>query len=176
MGTKKEKEKNMKANFDYNYDTALSLCLQYSDEPETLKALLTSGKINVTVTRGPVIPSPWNDTRRKLNCVLYHVTVNGYGFPFYGSHADAETLTSRGNHRDSKELSKKRRKMNDAFLYSILCCMKLDSQLYGYEPEDFGYSSDSIKDMAKWNEGKAHAHKLCAALGLTNDEVNSLPQ
>jgi hypothetical protein len=166
----------MKANFDYNYDTALALCLQYSDEPETLKALLTSGKINITVARGPVIPSPWNDTRRKLNCVLYHVTVNGYGFPFYGSHADAETLTSRGNHQDSKELSKKRRKINDAFLYSILCCMKLDSQLYGYEPEDFGYSSDSIKDMAKWNEAKAHAHKLCAALGLTNDEVNSLPQ
>lgn len=168
----------MKTNFSYDYEKALSLCCQYSENPDKLKSLLACGRLKIEANRGPVMPSPFNDSGRKLNALFYQVTVNGYGFPFYGSHNDAGAFSQHTpftGFKDAKKIAEKRRTVNDGFLYSILCCIKSDLTCFEYDPEDLGYDPDSIRDMAKWNEGKEHSRKLRAALGLTAEEVEALP-
>jgi hypothetical protein len=171
----------MKTTFEYDHAAAVEKCCGYSSDPETLRALIARLKIEV----GPhtVIPSPWNDSPRPLKALHMLATVEGFTFPYYGSHNDAETvgadIASLGWNPQEKlkkgEIIKARKDFRDGLLYSLLCCIGCDYSTTYSDPEDMGFDRDSIKDMAKWNEIREHARKLQAALKLTREELESLP-
>jgi hypothetical protein len=162
----------IKANFKFDEAKAVELCLEYSDAPETLKSVLE--KIELEVNRVGVRTSPWGD--RKLNCLEYRVILNGFEFPFYGSHNDAEAFSDDilWNKRRSTVL-RRRRKVNNGVMYSVISCVQSEIGCLHLEPEDIGMDSDSIKDVAKWSEMKEHARALSQALRLSSEELESLP-
>ncbi len=167
----------MKTNFKCDSVKAMALACEYSDAPDLLESLLTGERLKLEVNQVGIIPSPWDNGGRKLNCVMYNVTVNGFTFPFYGSHADSEALTiDRSARGGMTKMIKSRNAVRDGVLYSVLCCIRSEAECYEYEPEDLGMNSDSIRDMAKWNEGKAQGRKIRAAIALNESEFNSLPQ
>jgi len=160
----------MTTTFKYDYEKAVELCCEYSDDPETLRKLIERLKIKV----GPstVIPSPWNDDLKVLRMI---VTVEGYTFPYHGSHNDAMAFHQVQPDWGDRQIAKQRKEFRNGLLYSILCCVGSDLHTLYEDPEDFGMNSDSIKDMAKWNEIKEHTRKLSSALKLTSEEMESLP-
>lgn len=158
----------MKTNFKFNQEKAIKLCKEYSEDFETLKKLIE--RIDIYIRYIGIIQSPWD---KGMKAVKYEVTVCGFTFPFYGSHNDAEILSMTG--QDVFKNTKKRSEIRNSVLYSVLCCIGSDYALTDSEPEDLGMDSDSIKDMAKWNEIKEHSRKLNQALKLTQDELESLP-
>jgi len=168
----------MKTTFEYDHEKAVALCCEYSDAPEILQALIA--RLKITVGPSTVIPSPWSPDHKALHMM---VTVEGLTFPYHGSHNDAQTmgtdLRSMGwNHEEKKRIEAirtKRKDFRDGLLYSLLCCIKSDLYTLHEDPEDLGMNSDSIKDMANWNECKEHARKLQTALRLTPEERDSLP-
>lgn len=151
-------------------ENSIALALQYSDDAPTLAALIA--RLNITASSPVVIPTPWNDG---LQALLYVVTVEGYTFNYYGSHNDAQTMKAAPNIRDTKAHREATKKRVDGLLYSLLCCFSCDLSLLHSDPEDLGFDSDSIKEMAKYNEAKEHARKLSAALKLSQAELASLP-
>lgn len=172
----------MKTTFEYDHAAAVSKACEYSEAPETLRALIARLKIEV----GPhtVIPSPWNDdTRRPLKALHMLVTVEGFTFPHYGSHNDAETMGANISYlgwnpqeKQKKEgIVKARKDFKTGLLYSLLCCIGADYSATYSDPEDMGFDRDSIKDMAKFNEILERARKLQSALRLTREELESLP-
>lgn len=172
----------MKTTFEYDHAAAVEKACEYSENPETLRALIARLKIEV----GPhtVIPSPWNgDARRPLKALHMLITVEGFTFPYYGSHNDAETMGANvsalgGSRKEKKTLAallKARKEFKTGLLYSLLYCIGADYSATYSDPEDMGFDRDSIKDMAKWNEIREHARKLQAALHLTPEELESLP-
>lgn len=173
----------MKTMFEYDHAAAVAKACEYSESPDTLRALIARLKIEV----GPhtAIPSPWNeDARRPLRALHMLVTVEGFTFPYYGSHIDAETMgasvASLGwnpqEKRKKEEIAKARKDFREGLLYSLLCCIGGDYSATYSDPEEMGLDRDSIKDMAKWNEICEHARKLQAALRLTREELESLPR
>lgn len=170
----------MNTNFKYDHQKAINLCKEYSENPDLLEKLIEKWGKNLTIIRRNVTRSPWqNNLNKKMLCVPYDVTLFDYSFTFYGSHRDAEVL--KPNRTDwnwkLRHIAKREcAKINYSVLYSILSCISSDISVLHCEPEDLGWNSDSIKDMAKWNEAKEHARKLQQVLKLTNDELNCLPQ
>lgn len=162
------------APFKYDNESAIDLCLKYSEDPDTLLSLID--RIKVEVTGGTVIPSPWNNDGRKLESLQFYVTVCGYSFPYYGSHNDAQAWKAETDYRKIAKQAKERKSVKNGLLYSVLTCIACDLDLVYSEPEDIGFTPDSIKDMAKWNECKEHARKLQSALKLTNKERDALPR
>jgi len=166
----------MKTTFSYDTDAATTKACEYSEAPETLRALIARLKIEV----GPntIVPSPWNESPRPLKALHMLVTVEGYTFSYYGSHSDAQAFTGglhTSSHTELKAKIAARKDFREGLLYSLLCCIGSDISATQCDPEDMGMNPDSIKDMAKWNEIKEHARKLHAALRLTRDEMESLP-
>jgi len=171
----------MKTIFEYDHAAAVEKACEYSEAPETLRALITRLKIEV----GPhtVIPSPWNDSPRPLKALHMLVTVEGFTFPYYGSHNNAETMGAsiaslgwtQQENRKKEKVIKARKDFKTGLLYSLLCCIRVDYSATNEDPEDMGFNRDSIKDMAKWNEIREHARKLQSALRLTREELESLP-
>jgi hypothetical protein len=166
--TQTKTENTMKAPFEYNHPAAVDLCCQYSESPETLRTLIE--RINIEVGSPTVVPSPWRGDRQ-LNALHMLVTVNGYTFPYYGSHNDAKAFT--GDFTLSRMRDRKR--FYNDLLYSLLCCIGFEYSAALGDMEDMGMNPDSIKDVAKWNEIKEHARKLRSALRLTSEEWASLP-
>lgn len=166
--------------FEIEIEITIAKACEYSKNPETLRKLLE--RLEISVGHFSVVPSKW-DEKRKLKALHMVVTVNGYCFDYYGSHNDAETMGQNLNelrwNKDYKKeiatLKKRKQDFKESLLYSILCCIGCDYSLYFSEPEEFGMDSDSIKDMAKWNEWKKHSSELRKALRLTNEELQSLP-
>ena len=158
----------MKTPFEYDHAAAVSKACEYSSDPETLRALIE--RLEITVGPSTVIPSPWNEAaRRPLKALHMLVTVNGYTFPYYGSHNDAEAFEGRigtGDHRKALAAALKARKdFKTGLLYSLLCCVGGDYNATHEDPEDpedLGFDRDSIKDMAKWNLTLACAADLAA--------------
>ena len=149
----------MKTTFHYDLEAAIAQCCGYSDSPETLKSLIA--RLDISVGAHTVIPSPWNRGIKEMKALHMMVTTNGYSFAYHGSHVDAEAMGSSPVVLGAQ--LRERKRARDAFrnnlLYSILCCVKSDLCVLDESPEDLGYNSDSIVDMAKWNEIKAHAKK-----------------
>lgn len=170
----------MNTNFKFDEQKAIDLCKEYSNSPDLLEKLIEKLDKNLTILRQNITTSPWqNNSNKKMLCVPYSVTVFDYSFTFYGSHHDAEILQTNNMDWDWKlrhTVKKERTKINDSVLYSVLCCICSDISVLHCDPEDLGWNSDSIKDMAKWNEAREHARKLQQALKLTNDELYCLPQ
>jgi hypothetical protein len=167
----------MKTPFEYDHAAAVSKACEYSEAPDTLRALIA----RLTIEVGPhtVIPSPWNDSPRPLKALHMFITVEDYTFPYYGSHNDAEAFggeTLGHNPKATKTRIQARKDFKTGLLYSLLCCIGCDYSATYSDPEDMGFNRDSIKDMAKWNEIQEHARKLQAALKLTREELESLPQ
>lgn len=162
----------MKTPFEYDHDKALELCKQYSDNPSLLEKVIE--KIKITVGAMTVIPSPWRHDYKALHMF---VTVNDFTFPFHASHNDAQAMEgiTWQNFKNKEKVIKARKDFKNGLLYSLLCCIKSDLSLMYSEPEDLGLDSDSISDMAGWNESKEHARKLSQALRLTSEELESLP-
>lgn len=172
----------MKTTFKYDHAPAVTHACEYSQDPETLRALIA--RLNIEVGPYTVIPSPWNeDPRRPLKALHMLVTVEGYTFPYYGSHKDAETMGASiaqlgwnpQEKREKDSIIKARKDFKNGLLYSLLCCIGSDYSATYSDPDDLGFDRDSIKDMAKWNEIREHARKLQAALRLTPEELESLP-
>jgi hypothetical protein len=169
----------MKTTSEYAHAVAVNKACEYSSDPDTLRALIA--RLNITVGPPTVIPSPWNDgTRRPLKALHMLVTVEGFTFPYYGSHNDAQAFAGESNTRymDRKTIADRIKALKDfknGLLYSLLCCIGADYSATYSDPEDMGFDRDSIKDMAKWNEIREHARKLQAALRLTPQELESLP-
>jgi hypothetical protein len=170
----------MKTPFEYDHAAAVAKCCEYSNDPDTLRKLID--RINVEVGPATVIPSPWNDdARRPLKALHMIVTVEGYSFPYYGSHMDAEAFAGRidptkDHHKAVAASMKARKDFKTSLMYSLLCCIGCDYSATYSDPEDMGFDRDSIKDMSKWNDIREHARKLQAALRLTREELESLPQ
>lgn len=158
----------------------IAKALEYSDAPEVLEGLLKT-RLDIKWVRVGAIPSPWAGDE-KLKALLYTVTLNGYSFPFYGSHVDAETVRDAAPGHGSyefKSLRKRAKAMNDlrdGVLYSLLCCIRSDYTLGFDDMEDLGMDPDSINDVAKWKEWKIHSEQLRKVLPLSDSELNSLPQ
>jgi len=171
----------MKIPFEYDHEAAVAKCCEYSDNPEALKKLIA--RLSIEVGPYTVIPSPWNDSPRPLKALHMLVTVEGFTFPYYGCHNDAETmgtdLSRLGWNNDEKkrkdQILKARKDFKNNLLYSLLCCISCDYSATCGDLEDMGFNRDSIKDMAKWNEILDHARKLQNALRLTREELESLP-
>ena len=176
--------KNMKTKFEYNHAAAVELACGYSDNPETLRGLIA--RLEIEVGPHAVVPSPWYEgTRRQLKALHMLVNVNGYAYPYYGSHAEAEAMevdlpymagwTPAEKHRRKMAKIMARKHFREGLLYSLLADIGGDYSAASGDPEDIGLDRDSIKDMAKWNEICEHARKLQAALRLTREELESLP-
>ena len=172
----------MKTTFTYDYEAAVSRACEYSEDPETLRKLIA--RLEIEVGPHTVIPSPWNgDNRRPLKALHMLVTVNGYTFSYYGSHYDAEAMgtniTTLGwnpqEKRKKDAIVKARKDFRNGLLYLLLSCVRCDCDILHEESEDLGFNSDSIKDMAKWNEIREHARKLQSAIKLSQEELESLP-
>ena len=171
----------MKASFAFNHDKAVELCKEYSDKPEVLEELIKEWGDDFIIEGGTqVIPSSFS---KDLKCLVYYVTINGFTFPFHGSHHDTMIVSGANiDHYDSnrwKQIQKnkiERKKIRDSIMYSLLCCIKSDLYILNEEPEDIGMNPDSIKDMARWNELKEYARNLSQALKLTSEQMESLPQ
>lgn len=173
------------ADFLFNADAAIAQCEEYSERPETLRGMIESERLKVHASIVGVIPSPWNDGDLRLKALQYTITLNGYTFPFYGSHNDAtiyargwrDIHTNRISAQKNYAITKREKlKLRDGWLYSVLACIGSDLYCAECDPEDIGLDSDSIKDMAKWNEIKEHSHKLRQALRLSSHEMGALPQ
>ena len=164
----------MKTTFHYDQEAALSLALKYSDAPDTLRALIS--RLQITVGAPSVILSPWSDSKHQLKALQMWVEINGYGFPYYGSHNDAEAHAPLAffDGAAKRERAEKLKAFRDGLLYSLLCSVRCDYYADN-DPEEIGLNPDSIKDMAKFNEIREHTRNLRAALKLTAEELNSLP-
>jgi len=171
----------MKASFTFDKTKAIELCKEYSDNPEVLEKLIEKWGDDFSVAGGnQVIPSTFS---KDLKCLSYHVIINGFSFPFHGSHHDAMIVSDQNldkwNNDFWKQVRKnkaEKKKVRDSVMYSILCSIKSDLYILNEEPEDIGMNPDSIKDMAQWNEMREFAKKLSRALNLTSEEIDSLPQ
>ena len=147
---------------------------EYSDSPELLRKLITEDRFKLRATRVGVVPSTWHEGHKALQ---YQVKVGDYSFPFWGSHNDALALEGvEGPFRPLRKRVLQVKEVNQSVLYSLLCCIRSDYFLGQEEPENLGMDSDSIKDMAKWNEWKEHSKKLRNILRLTDEELEALPQ
>lgn len=170
--------KNIQVNFlRYEFDKgkAFELCAEYSDNAELLKELIEDLKLTITY-EGVNLRSNWNPAYMS---VCWRVNLNGFEFDFYGSHRDAEILNVNPHEMRNSEKEKnrkERREICNGILYSVLCSVKCDLYLLESEPEDLGFDSDSIKDMAKWNEAIKHAKGLRNALcGVSQEQIDALP-
>lgn len=169
-----------KANFKYNADKAVGLCLEYSDDKETLRKLIDRLSISINLVQ-ILERSPWNEGYK---AVLYSVEIEGLRFDYYGSHADAEALQREYSWSDARngkktltrrQIQAKKQDVRNGMLYSVLCSIRCDYWLIDEEPEDLGYNRDSIKDMANWNKAIEHCKQLRHYLKLSEKELNSLP-
>lgn len=162
----------MKAPFEYDYAAAIALCKQYSDNPELLEKVIQ--KLEISVGPSTVIPSPWQDKYKALHMI---VTVNGFVFPYHGSHNDAQLFDQKVApfEKGFKKTIEARKNFRNGLLYSLLCWIKTDLYAINSDPEDFGFNEDSIKDIAKWNEIREHARKLSQVLKLSSEEIDALP-
>lgn len=151
----------------------------YSDDPVVLRLLLAD--ITVTATRIDVVPSPWESQGRRYDALAYAVTVQRSGRVFdythFASHVDAQLYKDNAiqRHGGLSKLCKALQAHIIGLPYDILCCIAADYSITDCEPEDMGMSSDSIRDMAKWGEMRAHSKKLQQCLRLTREELASLP-
>jgi hypothetical protein len=171
MKTAEQTEIEIKSNFNIDKVKAWEICAEYSEDPDTLFDLVS--RLDIEINKDRIESSPWN---RELLCVKHSVTINGFTFPFYGSHADAEAWEAARTRFSTKN----RTKLNDVknhVPYSVLACLRTDYTCDNYHTsmEDLGYNPDSIKDNAKWAEIVEHARSLQSALRLTEEELNSLP-
>lgn len=163
---------SIKTNFKIDENESINLCLEYSEDKKTLKNLIN--RLNIEINIDGFQKSHWD---KDLKCVAYTVTINKkLTFDFYGSHSDYEILSADYANRFGKKVADKIKSVRNSVLYSVLCSIRLDYSLTECEPEDLGYSSDSIKDMASWNEAIKHAKKLISHLKLSEEEFESLPQ
>jgi len=162
----------MNAPFEYDYQAAVDLCKEYSDNPELLESVIKKLKIDV----GPltIVPSPFQEN---LKALQMRVVVNGISFCFNASHNDAMLRKKiiSGDWRERTKFKREWEKFRNGLLYSLLCCIKSDITAAWNDPEELGINPDSIKDMAEWNRIKEHSKKLFQGLKLTQEEIDSLP-
>jgi hypothetical protein len=161
-------------SYTFITDESIEKCIEYSSNPELLRAMIP--RLSIKISNPTVVKSKLGN-EKKLKSLHVDVSVNGYEFDFWGSHNDAVGFGSSqiGDWRDMKKTIKTRKEIANGLLYSVLCSVKADYYLDQYDPEDIGMNSDSIKDMAKFNEFKLHARALRSALKLTGEELESLP-
>ena len=126
--------KPMEANFKYDAEKALALCKQYSDSWETLEALIVRLELDAHLVG--VESSQWHD---EMLCVRYWITVCGYRFAYFGSHADAKALhpaPSKGMPIVSHKDMARKKAVHDRLLHSVLCCIGSDYNTDLNDPED----------------------------------------
>ena len=130
--------------------------LEYSEYPEKLQKWLDSYNTNLSITIVGTIPSPFSEGHRSL---LHTVVLNGYSFPFYGSHNDAI------DHKKRKEWHAKKpptlAKANT--LYNVLCSIRGEYYIPEFFDEfcdEFGYDVDSIKSQDTHRDCLKHSRNL----------------
>lgn len=132
-------------------------CLEYSEQPEVLKAVLNDIKVYIGE---PVYRKYFPDDKEARN--TYTVTIKRGDLRVSFKFGDSIDATNRG-----ERLS----------LYSILCSVGLDY----YCPETFkefcgeyGYSEDSMTAHKTFKRCKKQSQKLQAI--FNDDEANAMPR
>jgi hypothetical protein len=167
-----------------------STCLEYSEEPEKLKELLSGLKVSVKV-KAPN-KSHWNDD---LKCLPITVRIERDGrdieFDYFGSHVDAMAYLSHtrdnlyalskqyGNdvHISTSAQSKAKKEFTENLKYSILCSIGSDLLIPEWFEDfcaEFGYNEDSIKGKELFEKCRSHQRKLLSI--FSQDEVECMPR
>lgn len=161
---------------------AVALCCEYSENPDALKEIIAG--LDITASLLSVESNElWQDKKPRAR---YSVAFsNGLKFSFWQSlnfweimAVDVSGYEVRigKNWIRSAEVGTLKTKEAEAFLHSVLCCVKSDS----YCPETFeefcceyGYDTDSIKAETTFRECREQAHKIRRA--FTMDQLENFP-
>lgn len=170
---------------------SIDLCLNYSDDVVALQNLIKQLEISVTykgkhkaferkednmyfdveIKRGEkIINFEYNQS---INFTEYF-DVNENDIPFSG-----QWFKRKYYNRNEliKELTNKKLKMYNDFLYSILCCIKTDGQVNDIFEDfcnEFGYNEDSRKDYELFLECSKQARLIRKIFNTS--ELECLPQ
>lgn len=144
-------------------ESALALCFKYSNNPEKLREILAEMTIEYT-DKGIYKFFPDDPKPRQVRTIVATRNINGrnavISFDFGMSIADTEILTVGaklnphyksiyGQEICPIKTKQQRQKIENDFLYSVLCCIASDGIMSANSfqefCDEFGYNNDSIK-------------------------------
>ena len=156
-------------------DASISKCLEYSEYPNELGALLKDFEVSIQFTG---IKKHFADDKEERLTGTYTITRTStnrtISFDFGFSLNDTEMISAfelvNAVKRDRKEFV-------DGLLYTALACCASDYYIpIDFEDfcSEFSYSEDSIKAKNTWEACLKQSSKLRKI--FTEDEINFLPQ
>lgn len=171
--------------------SSIALCLEYSEDVEKLQELINQLEITVTYKGKHKV------FNNEVDIMFYDVEIKRgnktISFEFNQSINFTEYFSINENdisfsgqwfqrkyyNRSSliKELTSKKLKMFNDFLYSILCCIKLDGYINDIFEDfcnDFGYNEDSISDYKLFLRCTEQAKKIRKIFSM--QDLDCLPQ
>lgn len=153
-------------------DISISKCLEYSENPDELEALLKDLEIGVQFTG---IKKHFADDKDERLTGIYTITRistnRTISFDFGFSINDTEAISA-----DASATKKDRKEFIDGLLYTVLACCSSDYYIpIDFEDfcSEFGYSEDSIKAKNVWEACLKQSSKLKKV--FTEDEISFLP-
>lgn len=156
---------------------SITLCLEYSENPEALKKWIEETEIKIENVRfGPM---PFDDDRCVSRCIVA-VNLEGETFDFGMSIHDTDILQTQATFGNGElyKLHGARKKVYQGLLYSILCSVRSESTIpnnFRDFCDELGYDFDSRKALRLFERCDEHARMLRDDCGINEEIVEFLP-